>query len=569
MRNEEIQPQRSHLVHPFSGGFALRKAVQELSGTRLLEGILELPNARQVVQELAPSDFLWLVKKIGEDDSLPLLELASTEQWQHLVDLEVWHKDRIHLDSVGNWLKRLHEADGERLVKWLVEDGDLFFRHYLGNMVEVMVRDHDTDEVPDGFFSLDGVYYIRVKDPLQGQFIQQVLGDMARLDYGTYLRTILGLSEYLPSEAEEELYRLRNVRLAEQGFLPFEEALMVYAPLEPEALLEGGPEVPFALELDDEDRDLVPMIPLDQGGGGGLLTHILEGIQDPVFFDRVRLEFAALANQIISAEGMPLVDLETLNRACVRAASYLNLGLESLSHGEISVARDLVSRRALISIFRVGFGLALKLQWEAKRWLKGSWFRKMGLSPSFWAEPWGRILEGVLKRRPMFFTGEAEGEEFRDFQRPSELDEARKAIYKLKELDGLLEGLFQKYPSDPGLLAHPEATFHPLLFTLWARHVMEVDAVMAPLSLEETRRFFSILRARDPRPPYKMAGWEKKFVEFFIKEREGQGDPSCLSQALEVIWREFREEYERIPIGELDPRFCRFLSVIEKEAETA
>ncbi len=537
---------------------ALRRAVQEHSGSALLKEILELPNARQVVEELAPTDFFWLVRKIGEDDSLPLLEMASTEQWQHLVDLEVWRKDRIHLDDVGLWLKRLQAADAERLSLWLLQEGDLLARFFLGRLLDVTVRDHDTDEVPEGFFSLDGVYYLRVRDPEQQEWIQELLADMARLDYGGYQRFLLGLAEYLPSEAEEELYRLRNLRLAEQGFLPWEEAQAVYSALRPEAVLEGAPEVPPALELGDEERDLVPMIPLEQGEVGGLLARTLGGIQDPIFLDRIRMEFAGLANQILSAEGAPLSDLELMGQACRRAASYLNLGLERLSLGDIRKATELVAGRALTSIFRVGYGLAMSLQAEARAWTQRSWFRKMGLEPEFWGEGWGSCLRGLLRRRPVYFQGGQEAEQYRDFRHLGELEETSRTLERVRSMDGLLERLMERYPMDPGFLVPPEAIFQPLLFNLWGRWVLGRDLRILPMRTEEAAELLRVLRGRERKPPYRMPGFERRFVGFFL-ENSPEGDREILGQALLIVWREFQDEYEMLPVEELDSRFARLI----------
>lgn len=545
---------------PLQGSPALRKAVQELSGTALLRGILELPNPRQVVEELAPTDFLWLVKRIGEEDSLPILELASTEQWQHLVDLEVWVKDRVGIQRLAVWLKRLHNADPERLAKWILEDADLMARFFLAKFLEVKVRDHDTDEVPEGFFSLDDVYYVHVRDPEQHEWIQELLGEMARLDYGGYLRILLGLAEYLPSEAEEELYRLRNVRLAEQGFLPFEEALRVYASLEPGAVLEGSPQVPLVFDLEDEERDLVPMIPLDQGHAEGLLARAMERVEDPVLLDRIRLEFAGLANQIISAEGMPVMELEVMGEACRRAASYLNLGLERLSSGDIRRAEEIVAGKALVSIFRVGFGMALQLQRKARKWLQESWFRKMGLGLGFWGDPWGQMLEALLQRRPRYLSGAHEPRHYRDFQRISELDEASRVLGRLGALDRLMERLVGTYHLNPSLVAHPESTFHPLLFNLWGKKVLGLNAKMEPLSLEEAKELLSVLRAKDKERPYRMCGFEQRFVEFFLAGA-GDEDMPILKQTLSLIWGEFRDEYERLPVEELDPRFAKFMAI--------
>lgn len=543
------------------GSPALRKGLKELSGTGLLKVILELPNARQVVEELAPTDFFWLIKKIGEEDSLPLLEMASKEQWQHLMDLEAWRRDRIRLDEVGLWLKRLHVADAERLVQWLLQEGNLLANFFLGRLLDLTVRDHDTDEVPEGFFSLDGVYYLRVRDPEKEDWIRELMADMARLDYGGYQRLLTGLLEYLPSDAEEELYRLRNVRLAEQGFLPWEEAQAVYSPLSPEALLEGAPEAARALELVDEERDLVPMIPLDRGEVGGLLARILWGIQDPLSLDRIRFEFAALSNQIISAEGVAVSDLEVMSRACRRAAAYLNLGLETLSRGELPRAGELLAGMALVSIFRVGYGMALKLGWEARKWLQGSWFRKMGLKPRFWGESWGSCLEGLLQRRPVYFPGTEQAEEPKDFSCLEDLEEASRTLERLKTLDTLLERLVEIYPLDPGLLAHPEADFRPLFFNLWGKWMIGKEAEISPMSLGDAAHFLKVLRSRDRRAPYKMPGFDKKFVGFF-QEHFPEANRELLAQTLAILWREFKDEYERLPLEELNSRFSRLIRIV-------
>ena len=49
---------------------------------------------------------------------------------------------------------------------------------------------------------------------------------------------LLEATSLIPAENEEDVYRLRSVRLAEKGFLPFDEAISVYRPLGAEELLQ-------------------------------------------------------------------------------------------------------------------------------------------------------------------------------------------------------------------------------------------------------------------------------------------------------------------------------------------
>ena len=61
-------------------------------GKKALDLILESPTPARLVQSLAEEDLFWLVRDIGPEDALPVLSLASNDQWQYLLDLELWKK---------------------------------------------------------------------------------------------------------------------------------------------------------------------------------------------------------------------------------------------------------------------------------------------------------------------------------------------------------------------------------------------------------------------------------------------------------------------------------------------
>ena len=79
-----------------------------MTGRDALNRILEQNYPRRFVQRMVPIDFFWLIKKIGEDDALPILKLASPEQWQYLLDMELWRGDRIDPDQISLWLERFY-----------------------------------------------------------------------------------------------------------------------------------------------------------------------------------------------------------------------------------------------------------------------------------------------------------------------------------------------------------------------------------------------------------------------------------------------------------------------------
>ncbi|MCD6265436.1 MAG: hypothetical protein J7K02_05640 [Deltaproteobacteria bacterium] len=543
---------------------AFVKDLYTLSGNKILGWILDHKNPQELVHGLPYEDFFWLFKKIGEDDCLPLLKLASVDQWEYLLDLEIWKKDRLNVAHTSLWMKRLQQADCKRLARWLLSEGKALAYYYFFKSIQVEKKNEDEDyDLPEGFFRLDGGFQIKAIYPEHQETIENILRMMASEDFDRCQTLLLGIGNFLPAEVEEEMYRLRNVRLAEHGFLPFEEALSIYAPLDPEALaIEKKPELPNIL-LDDESRAMVPVLPFYHAEVKNMLTDAASRIMDPLFLDRIRLEFAGLCNHILSADGILVDDIEILSKTCRKAAGYLNLALERLCGNSISSARDLLRSHPLVSIFRVGFGLALKLKWETERWLKGSWFYRQGLDVGFWGDQWGETIAGILKKKPLLYIGLKEGEEYKDFESLSEIDECRSLFHRLMVLDKLLERLTECYPIENRFIHSKELTFHPLLFNFWSRCFLKLKPCFTGISLGQAKNLFHQLRARSEKPPFQMPGGEDNFLKNFLaycSDFEPEA-VAMLKDTLSLVWQKFQKEYEGVSISDINGRYSKFFTI--------
>ncbi len=141
-----------------------RLQILALPPKKAMDRILEDPQPAALVHSFPEQDFYFLIHDIGVGDSLPLLALASNRQWEHIVDLEVWRKDQIDIESVSRWLSLLLEADPKRFIRWFLEEKLELIEFYLFKSIEVRVREHDQDpsDFGEGFFTLDDVYYIRI-----------------------------------------------------------------------------------------------------------------------------------------------------------------------------------------------------------------------------------------------------------------------------------------------------------------------------------------------------------------------------------------------------------------------
>lgn len=545
------------------------QGLSTLSDSEVTRRVVDCQDLEKVVRELPPEDFFWLVKKVGDDECLPLLlQLASTEQRQYLLDLQIWKKDRLDPTQASLWMKRLQQADSGQLVKWLFsEEGETFTYLFFFQTLEVVVLESDETvlDLPDGYFTLDGVFHVKTMDPENQEFMENIFRVMATEDLNRYQALLLGLSSVLPSELEESLYRLRNVRLAEHGFLPYEEAISVYAPLDPEVVKGGKNRALLQVVINEETRSMVPVSPLFQTGAQSMLTKTVSGIRDPLLLDRIRLEFAGLCNQILSADGLLDHEFEDLIKTCRKAAGYVNLALESLCGSGVAEAEQFLRNHSLLSLFRVGFGLALKVKWEGERWAKESWFLGKGLGTEFWGDDWGGTLAGILAKRPRFHVGPQESEAFRDFEGLSDLAECMDVLRRLMVLDSLMERLATRYPPSEDLLTSSEVTFHPLLFSLWGRSLLELELSFSGISLKQAKDLFGKLRSGSRTPPFRMSGYKEAFSKYFMAYAT-DSDPEAvlvLKETLSNLWQAFEKEYEWISTGDLDARYSKFIPILK------
>ena len=134
----------------------------DFSGNKILDKIMERDNPRQLVRQIPHEDFFWLIQKMGEDECLPMLAMASDDQKEYLLDLVSWDKDRVDLEKTSTWLGRLVQADPEGLAKWLFSKGESLAYYYLFKNIQVEIRSEDDDHRDFGtdFFTLDDVFQL-------------------------------------------------------------------------------------------------------------------------------------------------------------------------------------------------------------------------------------------------------------------------------------------------------------------------------------------------------------------------------------------------------------------------
>ena len=495
----------------------LRSKIITRSPEKALNQILTSPQPAALVHSFPEEDFYFLVHDIGVQDSLPLLKLASERQLEYILDMEIWQKDRMEIPAFTKWLALFVQADAKRAVRWFIEKKRQLTELFLNKNIDIVIREHDQDpsELGEGFFSLDNTIYIRVKDlPLPQpspaatedeeehrrmhkryrEFIRGFVGILADHDHLKYMAMLQEAANLIPAETEEELYRLRNTRLAEKGFLPFEEAIGIYQSVHPRDLNRHVRRSYVREENETGDLHRTPQYPAIALKANNLFARALSEISDGPLINRLQGEFAGLCNRIIVADHLTVKDKVLLAEVVKKACGYLRIGLNYASAKENDInageAAALIRKHYLSDLFRVGYGAALQLKWRAEKWFPTSWSGQQNLPLTFWGEHWTGVLGGVLLKRPLYYVNYQTGNLYREFDAMEDIVRTGKILDDIFAFDELLACLDLDYRL---LKPTGRLTCFNLILTAWAHHELGLGRKLQPIPVNSFRSFFSRL----------------------------------------------------------------------------
>ncbi len=552
-----------------------RLHILSLPVDQAMPAILEHPQPAALVHSFPEEDLHFLIHDIGPDDALPLISLASNRQWGYMLDMEVWNRDQIDYLQTATWLQLLLQADPERLIKWCFDEKLEFLEIYLFRTIELRIR--ESDQVPsdlgDGFFTDDDTFYVRFVDDSvateqeemiktrRNEMLRTLLRRLSIFDHPRYQGLLMEAMSLIPSETEEELFRLRNVRLGEKGFLPVHEAVGVYQPLRPGDLAARGKKA-IHPPTPDETHLPVPQFAASFLEADNLFVRALKGIRQTHVIQQLQGELASLCNQVISADQEIIRNRNQLKSMVAKVSGYLSIGLELMiedTTGPVEPkASALMQRHLLADIFRTGFASALRLKWQAIGWHKESWCRDQQVLLTFWDEAWLGLLGGLLIEKPKYYDPSNASSNYRDFQTLEEIQKTGRSLGRVIELDHLFECMHLSMASAAGIRF---LTYKNLLLTLWARSwlnkaTVDSNTPNVAISLSAFRHFYTALwKKHDDR---NIIGDDKK-TEFLQWTADASGlaskDLSAdLGTVFEALFNEIERELASVEAVNLDPR---------------
>ncbi len=387
--------------------------VQELLDDPLR--IEDLEDAAEIVPELPPQGFVKIARRLHEEHRLDLvLGHATPEQLTSLLDLDAWVQDRVVVPRARMWLLAIAElyAGSTKPRGALVDliygmDPEMWTFALAAGTEVVDLDPHDDgarDEAHERLAHLltwdspDGFFVVGVPDDDVGRMALATIDHVYADDLAEGRKLLLSIQSALEPQIEEDLLRWRSGRLADLGFVAWEEAMKLFRPYDHRAAAaEPGRDFAY-LRRDNEALTPVAWV------SAGLLRRVMDRLDDAEHGVRSR-EFLLLVAEVMAAQRFPPGDERLQERAIDQTQSTVSLGLELLLTHAVgpedpeAFLAERVRAIGLRDVFRVGYGALDKLR-KAVAALQRTARISLTAPGSLLDRPWGPAIAALGRWYP-------------------------------------------------------------------------------------------------------------------------------------------------------------------------
>lgn len=541
--------------------------IQRAGGMQRLNWILDLAEPEGFIRELATEELYLLIKDIGEHDANVLLEYATPEQLQGIVDLEVWEKDEPKLDRWIRWLDLARGVNLETAFSYIRATEPELIQLLFTGEIKVYGKDLDIDEVPDDFLPLmspDGTFWVVIERKHE---LADRLSDLMKLLWGADMKRMLDIFQTsrfeLPSGVKEQLVQFRRGRLEDMGFVAPEDALEVYRRVDPRAVRR---------QIREQLEELPRYHPLSQGTVVedlallGAPTPDMVSLAIELLSPEERANFGQaltyLINRLFMARTGDTSQTDELPDAAREATSLVNLGLAYLAdeHGE--TAAEVLRRVWPQQIFEVGNSLVLELGERARKLLA-----RAGADEDMhlFSTPTAEVLEGLALQRPLYFEGSVAGgaATYRPFATLAELSRAEVRTEDAAAVLGFFEVRLGFSPE--ALMSDAiggvsddtkrQVRFETLFRTGLANALLGDAFTFSPLSRSDVAAFLKLAVAD--------GGRSQALNEALTQAETGASDNTRAWMARTLD--ELVEALGRVSVYDLDPRYAAQLLLVRED----
>ncbi len=343
-----------------------------------MNALLECPNTKEAVCALSPMEFYDLYHGVGAGDAVELLNYCSGEQVQTCFDLDIWRNDQMEDSKLQPWVEQLLTIEDDEQFKEIFNKIDPeIIPLYLHRNVHLYMAENKDDEVkipddesPNVAQTPDMTYWVAYpEDPEKAELLRQLI-DRIYIVLGiekawSYME---GMHFEIESELEEAGYHFRSERIREYGFVPREEAYVIFAPCrieqEAEAMRKIADTDLYIHEYDHSSRVENALSHLDASKvDNTFFSRILSKLENP---ESIRIQLLSLAQRIAIVDGFQPHEDQGIDDSMLLAIANINIGLEYASQRQDDIALTILKNVPLTKIFNLGHNVTLELHRKAR-----------------------------------------------------------------------------------------------------------------------------------------------------------------------------------------------------------
>jgi len=416
MKDTESPESAVRVIETFDA-LPLERRVQifsELSPEAREELVRVVARPGEIIRQMSEEEIFFTVQKLGVDNALGLISLTTGRQLRYLLDLDLWKKEMLNVESAGRWLNIIAAMGEEKILQFVqVTDSELLVS-LMNSFIKVRIRDPDIDlvEEKDSLpqFTLDDLFFVHFAVPGSEDTLKRFLETIFEWNTEYYFGLMGELARGVYLETEEEARRLRLARLADRGFPDFDEAVEIYRHIQRGALSSSPSELCREKAEPFEAPRTVLKYPLKVLAPGALFKRSLDAIAEPSEKDRLSQELAHLANKVMVADARDPAEADDLRGSLRKVSGYINIALEEMCGEDASKAADVLRCNHMELLFRRGFSVILDLRKEAQKLLRDYEGGVENLG-----HPLAGLVQGLFLKRPVFASfvlGESKPREF-------------------------------------------------------------------------------------------------------------------------------------------------------------
>ena len=119
----------------------------------------------EMVQQLPELEVFLIVKEVGEKDCFELISLTTPEQFQYLLDLDLWKRDQLDPEKILHWMEILLDSGEMKVAQFIHSTDPEFIPLLLKKFLRVTMLDGEPLEEMDNIplFTLDQFYFVDFK----------------------------------------------------------------------------------------------------------------------------------------------------------------------------------------------------------------------------------------------------------------------------------------------------------------------------------------------------------------------------------------------------------------------